>query len=961
MTEQNNFDALSNVTRQKPRKKTTKKSEPAKAGFDPFNPLGETNKAFEKEQPAKSYKPGYDPNKGYYDNKTDETAYAKSQKRSLVQELDDIENTDFDYDDEFKASAANVAALNRPINPLKPKTLEETLSPIPSEKEIQKIATPEFKQRYKENKKAEAIKSALYDEDEETGKIIPKKEIYDDVTKFIPKDKSLFELDADVKKSRDAAGNATYNALMQNKNFADVVSKVNKELEPLTKAYTEELKKKYDLTKQSEVAKANKDLNDYFNKEFKDRVFSNPIVVESLKAYDAATSEEWQKKTNLTIRKDDTFLQVLDAARNYEKGYGLLDAAADITESTAKQLTGMWGGGYNLTAKMNASLYNTAKADIDVLSKNKGPLSETEKARLGSSFKGMSREEFINFRKNQIKSFEDGLNSSIETAEGIERFRGAFESANFEDGIEVKDLLRATGESAPTMLLAAIPYVGVPLTAATNYNQAFMSTIKQGLVEDGLEVNTKNIADALKSGKYENEAVEVASAFVQAGLEKVGGSKVMTSFAKAAGFQNSGILLKSILAGDIKAAAKTTPAIGKLLLSSGGEEFATEFAQEGIGQLSMGIQLGDYKKFVDFNAMKASGEVGGLVGIFLPGAGITARQLTTEVKGSVRKIATITNAQSGYLGNINFQAKYMESLKNDLKQRFENGEISKQDLDRELDYVTDAEYTMGKIPKGYTNEGKEELMDLMIQKRKLDKKTEGLEPELVKAYEPEMLSIKSKMMELSVKEAIADDIRSGEKFSSTYFGDKLRVISFDKSNNEEVIEAFKVYSQFREKQAVVNSILRAKGFNTVEEGAKPEEVKEAEELFDKYMTNKALDPNSKMRDQELNNKLQNEFVNWVQRGGYGKFQTANGTNYVFVNKSKAQLDRMTTTGLHEVLHGVMVDAASSMPNMGGALLDYMGIQYDSITNEFKPLKPNDSYKKLIYIKPIRRRSIKIKR
>ena len=136
MTEQNNFDALSNVTRQKPRKKTTKKSEPAKAGFDPFNPLGETNKAFEKEQPAKSYKPGYDPNKGYYDNKTDETAYAKSQKRSLVQELDDIENTDFDYDDEFKASAANVAALNRPINPLKPKTLEETLSPIPSEKNL---------------------------------------------------------------------------------------------------------------------------------------------------------------------------------------------------------------------------------------------------------------------------------------------------------------------------------------------------------------------------------------------------------------------------------------------------------------------------------------------------------------------------------------------------------------------------------------------------------------------------------------------------------------------------------------------------------------------------------------------------------------------------------------------------------------------------------------------------------
>ena len=83
MTEQNNFDALSNVTRQKPRKKTNKETKPAKAGFDPFNPLGETNKAFVKEGEAKSYKPGTDPNKTYYQNKAEEGNAVKEKQRGL--------------------------------------------------------------------------------------------------------------------------------------------------------------------------------------------------------------------------------------------------------------------------------------------------------------------------------------------------------------------------------------------------------------------------------------------------------------------------------------------------------------------------------------------------------------------------------------------------------------------------------------------------------------------------------------------------------------------------------------------------------------------------------------------------------------------------------------------------------------------------------------------------------------
>ena len=80
MPEKDKYAALSNVTKNGPKKKKKKDTKPAKAGFDPLNPLSKADKAFIEEQPASSYKPMFDPSGISYNKKSGKSGSIDTKK-----------------------------------------------------------------------------------------------------------------------------------------------------------------------------------------------------------------------------------------------------------------------------------------------------------------------------------------------------------------------------------------------------------------------------------------------------------------------------------------------------------------------------------------------------------------------------------------------------------------------------------------------------------------------------------------------------------------------------------------------------------------------------------------------------------------------------------------------------------------------------------------------------------------
>lgn len=869
----------------------------------------------------KSYKPGYDPTKDIFSNKLDEIEYSKevNKPKPLKERLKSIDQAQIPYDTksvtkQFEAISAPATfeeQIKQVSDPFNPFNIKPNYTPFSSEKQVNE---------YKKELKKQEIEKEFYDISED-GTKTPKAKLKEDISIFLPENIEDYSLD-NKKTLEQKIKNANLNAFQQSDYFKEKIKDFEIQFDTTEKqALINKLQKKYDTSTEEGLKKANDELNSIYANKFNEYISNDEIALGYIDALGAASQDVVKNRTNFAIRQEDPIFSFADYLQSNITNGGAKYAGL-IIEGAYSGVLNMGAGAMNTLADMQSSNISNIKKQIADLEKAESKGEKFTEKIISSGVDEYTTTKVpisqeIKELKARLPKVEEAIISTMDSSEYLQRISVAAKKANFEDGVNPEDIFLAIGESAPSMLVSAIPYAGIPLLAYSEYGNSYVNTVKQGLIDDGLEPTRDNIIEAMNSNKYGSRALEAASAAGRSALEKIGASKVGKRLGAALGFKGTDDMFYSMFKGDFKHWAKTNGIkIGKNIAASGLEEYATEFAQEGISQLTLGLQLDEWDRFIDFNAMHQSGKAGLAVGLALPAMGSIKSQTVAEFKNLTGKIASVYDFGSSSLRNMAFIESNFSKLRQDLKVAANNREITKEDYDSKLSVLLRAERAATSVPKSYSSDGKKRMYDLLIQEAELKDKTKGLDDISKTVYKEDLQKIEKQIKAVATVEKINEDLKSGEKFSATYLGDKLKVLAF--SNKEEFEEATKTYAKLlASDEKFINTLKNVKGMENLSEEQIDKKIKDVATITAK-----------------------NKLLKFVESRSYGSITQRWNNQYVFVNKLEARKDVVTTTGEHEILHGVLKSLAENVPEMGNALLEYMGITYSTINNAFENSKNN---------------------
>ena len=231
-------------------------------------------------------------------------------------------------------------------------------------------------------------------------------------------------------------------------------------------------------------------------------------------------------------------------------------------------------------------------------------------------------------------SDKEDVEKLFDSIQENEKLTSLFKSADLSDGISFQDAILTTAEALPQIGLAAIGTMsGNPIAAGLGtaamftqmYGDNYWSAYQEGIKKDakalGIDLNSMSPEDrrdfeinSLNEGKHANMATSAAFAAVMTAAEQFGAKKIFKKTEEALGLGKGGLV--SFYKGSWKEGGESLlrGAINKF--EAGSTEFATEFAQEVLGQVSTGIQSGNaIDDFIDWGASLESGKAGGVVGV----------------------------------------------------------------------------------------------------------------------------------------------------------------------------------------------------------------------------------------------------------------------------------------------------------------------------------------------------------
>lgn len=745
--------------------------------------------------------------------------------------------------------------------------------------------------------------------DAEENKWSPSGDIKASISNYMPK--ALDEY-SDVKKLESVASNAVFNAVTENKNVVAVIDNIKNQKSDLINKKGEEIRSKYDLTTPDGLNKATKELNFFYMENVVVPALETEIGKAALKTADAHVSELVNGNSKVYKRTNSDFFKLIDSTK--ASSNPIAKIAATLTESVVGGAVSLGGSFVNILANAEANTVSGITEELEQLKKNKmeGVKTVDEYVDVNndlSYIKQIPIDQKIADTEKAIERLREDLSKTVSTIEGIADFKTAFNQSNIEDGISVEDIVMLVGESLPSMAVSAAPYFGLPLMAMSEYGSGYIDVIKSGLQNDGKEVNEESIAEAMISGEYDDFVTNATFAVGKAALEKLGAEKLVGKFAGKIGFGSTDMMYKSLLKGEAKQFLKKGT---YNLATSGATEFATEGTQELLGQVSKGIQLGDWSKFVDFEAAKQAGQAGGIVGLALPSAGMSIKQAKVEIRTAARNIAMMTDKNGS--GNLSFVGNYFKAAKADLNGRFEKGELSKADLNEELEFLSEAESTGYSIPKKFDKESKTEVFDLIMQKKKKQKALQGVDDVVSSPIKEEIKAIDTKIKEASAKgfilAGIKEDIAKGDKFNEKYLGGNLNIVSF--GNKAERTSAEDTYAK---------ALTTDKGF--IDKVKNERKSKGLDDVSGDKLTDIVL--------AEAKSQAKADFSD--AKSNYGMIQSDVGdSQYIFINTAEASADGIQTTALHEVLHAALNNASLDVKTLGKSLISYLGIKVDNDGN-----------------------------
>ncbi len=358
--------------------------------------------------------------------------------------------------------------------------------------------------------------------------------------------------------------------------------------------------------------------------------------------------------------------------------------------------------------------------------------------------KAYNKEEYL-AKLNKLKDERvESITVDLKDIETAREWREAFNETDWDNGETVANVLMAVGETTPNLALTYVAAAtGSPLVAgiavgymfSQEYAGNYWNALETGLKEDlGREPTEEDFLKALEEGKYASQSEAAGFAALQSSLEYVGSLGVLKNTFKVlnAGAPKSAV--SSIYKGEIKRALKQGKITLKNMSKGSFTEAVTEAAQETLGQITTGVQLDEgIFDYVNTDQIIEAAKGGGAVGFFLPGFSGMVRQTKRTLRKTVRDAVTKLNI-TGLGDNMKAADKFFKDATDAVNTKYELGEISKEELQEELSAISNIRNTGLKIPKNFSTPAREKMLNLMLERDKLnielEKADEAFKPEI---------------------------------------------------------------------------------------------------------------------------------------------------------------------------------------------------------------------------------------
>ena len=759
-----------------------------------------------------------------------------------------------------------------------------------------------------------------WDQQKGVHRVVPSQEAIDYVSKDIDlnKYKNSLELNQEIgKKVNELALNDPRLKFQQDL--------AKKNAAPLIKQKLNEIKKTYKLNTEADVAKAEKDFQNYALKTINDFLSKQPGFQELNDEFETiemslsnSLTKQWGRQQSGTLRFFDAWKG--SGIEMQKSPNALKNAVGWVAENTGTLAEFGTKAVNQLANSFNETRVSASHGDVIELQKfyNKyKDRKDDEKFTVPETFtslvagiEGMGQYEAasgLNAPKTfgeardridaAINKLYGNINKQVEDIGKTKEFIGLFDEVDLADGVDAKDIFGLIGEQTPNLAITTagavtrnplITGLGVASMFTQTYGDMYYSAIEEGLKNDlGRKPTSKEIADAIAKGKYANRAEALAWAAVSSGAEYFGDLNIIKNTGRALGLGETGQdVMGSLLRGEIKNVGKSLVNKGIATGKSAFGEYLTEGFQTGLEQASLGSQIaGDVTKYINPTEMNNSAQAGGLIGFIFPFAGTVASQTTTELRASAVKVASGFNISTNAVQVDNF---FKEAAKN-IENKFTAGELTDKQKATELETLATIRSSSNKVPSNFSGEAKKKAIDLILEKSNLEKQINGKDKDLIA---PEIEQLKKVSTDLAL----------------LAFGEKQRV-STEKNLGklETSIENIGSIIDKEGKKVFKGALGRGKAVEVFE--TKEDAQNAYNEWFKNDIDSTKNDLQISLNNGDIDQNTYNKEIEKLDNSGPQDISNADGfvlsNGQILINKERAAEVGALNVAPHELLHNIL--------------------------------------------------------
>jgi hypothetical protein len=641
---------------------------------------------------------------------------------------------------------------------------------------------------------------------------------------YLPKDFSSIENKEDLDKTMKQA----YSEFVKNDSILSTTwEAIQKGAKSKIEAYQNEIQKTADLTTPEGVADANAKLQAYAKKITLDEFENSKEYKTRMTQLGTVMDRAMSSKSTAYARSQDYFLNnVTDFLRGGNTGIDGSDGLpfnntlANLIESIGKGSVNLVGSAKKALASIEAKGVRQTQRQIDAIDKRveDGEITKEEGERLKNFKEGsQSGLEGLPSLMEELMSDKKDVEKLFDSIKDTEAYTGLFNASDLSDGISFQEAIFTTGEALPQIGLAtAGALTGNPIAAGLgtaamftqmygdNYWSAYQEGIKKDAKAMGVDLDSMSAEErrefeinALNEGKHANMATSAAFAAVMTAAEQFGANKILKKTEEALGLGAGGLV--SFYKGSWKESGEALLRGTLRKAEAGGTEFATEFAQEVLGQISTGLQSGSSAtEYIDWGASLESGKAGGVVGIMIPFATSVATQSAVEIRNISRDVA-IKFAPNSEYGKFSLESKkYFEDAQTNLDNKLKNNELTEEQHKEDSANLADTRNSSLKIDPNASQDVRTRQLDLMVKRNQLIRKIKNTnDSDLTQAEKAELETVQQELQ----------DVVAEQKLYSTSSNVRQMIIDAGPKDSEgnPMIE-FKDFSTAKETQEEANRL-----------------------------------------------------------------------------------------------------------------------------------------------------------